>query len=370
MLPASDDAPGVREHIDRLEASSREEAFRSSSAPPATGGGGAVSSEKEDSSGPKTPDGPALHPVPAPTPPYLPDTRPATVAASREADAREGEGKELEAGTPPPEGWFEVSKRDAARFPAQTSDTRRDPLADRDEEPGWMRFLFLGDAGRRSFPFGRGVPSKLRPLLAWVPVAARVPQALFSLLAFAVAASMTHDETCRSVQGVENAGVENATSAQTSSALAALVTSTLCLPGRSFTHFACLEFLVVANVASFVWSACFFFGDLLCLGKVRLGREIVAKTTTTERALRRATKLGVPRVAFFGDLSLCFLTLVSASATFGFLSGANDLDAGYCGEVGSGWCDRMAAAAAFSMCAFVFFLPSMFMNAANEVGPW
>ena len=370
MLPASDDAPGVREHIDRLEASSREEAFGSSSAPPATRGGGAVSSEKEDASGPETPDGSAPHPppiVPAPTPPYLPDTRPATVAASREADAREGEGKELEAGTPPPAGWFEVSKRDPARLPAQTRDTRRDPLVDRDEEPGWMRFLFLGDAGRRSFPFGRGVPSKLRPLLAWVPVALRVPQALFSLLAFAVVASMTHDQTCGKVQSVEN----NATATQTASALAKLVTKRMCLPGRSFTHFACLEFLVVANASSFVWCLCFFFGDLLCLGKVRLGRDIVAKTTTTEQALKRAQNLSVPLVAFFGDLSQCFLTLTSATATFGFLSGANDLDAGYCGLVGEkGWCDRMAAAAGFSMCAFLVFLPSVFMNAANEVGPW
>jgi hypothetical protein len=195
----------------------------------------------------------------------------------------------------------------------------------------------------------------------------RLPQALFSLLAFAVVASMTHDETCGSVQSVEN----NATSTQTSSALANLVSKTLCLPGRSFTHFACLEFLVVANASSFVWCLCFFFGDLLCLGKVRLGREIVAKTTTTEQALKRAQNLSVPLVAFFGDLSQCFLTLTSATATFGFLSGANDLDAGYCGLVGEkGWCDRMAAAAAFSMCAFVVFLPSVFMNAANEVGPW
>ena len=57
----------------------------------------------------------------------------------------------------------------------------------------------------------------------------------------------------------------------------------------------------------------------------------MARTTTTERALRRATKLGVPPIAFVGDLSLCFLTLVSL-ATFGFLSAANDLDAGYCGD--------------------------------------
>ena len=127
MLPASDDAPGVREHIDRLEASSREEAFGSSSAPPATRGGGAVSSEKEDASGPETPDGSAPHPppiVPAPTPPYLPDTRPATVAASREADAREGEGKELEAGTPPPGGLvrgFKARPRAFARSDARYS---------------------------------------------------------------------------------------------------------------------------------------------------------------------------------------------------------------------------------------------------------
>ena len=116
----------------------------------------------------------------------------------------------------------------------------------------------------------------------------------------------------------------------------------------------------------------FFFGDLLCLGKVRLGREIAAKTSdvTTEQTLRRATSLGVPRLAFWGDAALCFLTLVSAAATFGFLSGGDDLGAGYCDGVGRGWCDRMAAAAAFGTCAFVAYLPSVMINAANDVGPW
>ena len=232
-----------------------------------------------------------------------------------------------------------------------------------------MRYLFLGEAGRRSFPFGRAVPSRLRPLCAWVPVAARVPQAAFALLAFAVAASMKHDATdCpdeRPLSTSTTTDVSNGTSSTTTATPHAL-----CLPGRSFTNFASLEFLVVANVAAFVWACFFFFGDLLCLGKVRLGREIAAKTSTTEQTLRRATSLGVPRLAFWGDAALCFLTLVSAAATFGFLSGGENLGAGYCDGVGRGWCDRMAAAAAFGTCAFVAYLPSVLITAANDVGPW
>ena len=173
-----------------------------------------------------------------------------------------------------------------------------------------------------------------------------------------VAASMKHDAT--------DCAVSTASSTTTATPHA------LCLPGRSFTHFASLEFLVVANVAAFVWACFFFFGDLLCLGKVRLGREIAAKTSdvTTEQTLRRATSLGIPRLAFWGDAALCFLTLVSAAATFGFLSGGDDLGAGYCDGVGRGWCDRMAAAAAFGTCAFVAYLPSVMINADNDVGPW
>ena len=362
MLPASDDSPRVREHIDRLEASSREEAFRSNSAPPTTRGQGQGSSEKgEEGSvgGPPTPERAASRPIPAPSPPYLPDPRPATVPVSSESHSkRDGEGKEHPEATPPPEGWFGVREQDAALSVPTTRPSRRDVLADREEEPGWMRYLFLGEAGRRPFPFGRAVPSRLRPLCAWVPVAARVPQAAFALLAFAVAASMKHDAT--------DCVVTTASSTTTATPHA------LCLPGRSFTHFASLEFLVVANVAAFVWACFFFFGDLLCLGKVRLGREIAAKTSdvTTEQTLRRATSLGVPRLAFWGDAALCFLTLVSAAATFGFLSGGDDLGAGYCDGVGRGWCDRMAAAAAFGTCAFVAYLPSVMINADNDVGPW
>ena len=379
MLPASDDTPRVREHIDRLEASSREDAFRSSSAPPTTDGRGEGSSEKGKVSSPETPErhrererhsggsnGRAPSPVPAPSPPYLPDPRPATVTASREAEKWEGERTAQPEATPPPEGWFEVSER-APQAPRAS----RDALADRDEEPGWMRSLFLGEAGRKSFPFGRGVPSRLRPLVAWVPVAVRVPQAVFALLAFAVAASMKHDAT----DCVERVSVvSNATdvAAGTDAKAVHLPPRSMCLPGRSFTHFASLEFLVVADAAAFVWAIFFFFGDLLCLGKVRLGREIAAKTSdvTTAQTLRRMGSLGVPRLAFVGDSTLCFLTLVSAAATFGFLSGANDLGAGYCDGVGRPWCDRGAAAAAFGTCAFVAFVPSVMINAANDVGPW
>ena len=167
MLPASEDAPRVREHVDRLEASSREEAFRSNSAPPTTRGQGKGSSEKgeEGSVGaPPTPERAAPRPVPAPSPPYLPDTRPATVAVSSETTKRDGEGKEHPEATPPPEGWFGVSEQDAALSVPTTRPSRRDALADREEEPGWMRYLFLGEAGRRPFPFGRAVPSRLRPL--------------------------------------------------------------------------------------------------------------------------------------------------------------------------------------------------------------
>ena len=370
MLPASDEAPGVREHIDRLEASSREGAFRSNSVPPTTDGRGVGPSERGEVSGPETPDGRAPSPGPAASPPYFPDTRPVLVATSREAEKREGEGRAQPKATPPPEGWFEVSER-------TTPSTRasRDALADREEEPSWMRSLFLGEAGRRSLPFGRGVPSRLRPLVAWVPVAVRVPQAVFALLSFAVAASMKHDATdC--VDGasvVSNAtDVTDATDATDATTARLVPRRSMCLPGRSFANFTSLEFLVVANAAAFAWAVFFFFGDLLCLGKVRLGREIAAKTSdvTTEQTLRRMRSLGVPRLAFVGDAALCFLTLVSAAATFGFLSGAKDLGAGYCDGVGRPWCDRMAAAAAFGTCAFVALVPSVMINTANEFGPW
>ena len=375
MLPASEDAPRVREHIDRLEASSREEAFRSNSAPPTTRGQGEGSSEKgeEGSVGaPPTPERAAPRPIPAPSPPYLPDTRPATVAVSSETTKRDGEGQEHPEATPPPEGWFGVSEQDAALSVPTTRPSRRDVLADREEEPGWMQYLFLGEAGRRPFPFGRAVPSQLRPLCAWVPVAVRVPQGAFALLAFAVAASMKHDATDCPDERPLSTSTTTDISNGTSSTINDQRPHALCLPGRSFTNFASLEFLVVANVAAFVWACFFFFGDLLCLGKVRLGREIAAKTSdvTTEQTLRRATSLGVPRLAFWGDAALCFLTLVSAAAAFGFLSGGENLGAGYCDGVGRGWCDRMAAAAAFGTCAFVAYLPSVMINAANDVGPW
>jgi hypothetical protein len=116
---------------------------------------------------------------------------------------------------------------------------------------------------------------------------------------------------------------------------------------------------------------CYFFGDLLCLGKVRLGREVSGTSALSQKkAFENASRWGVPSFAFWGDLVITFLTLAAACAVAGLRGGLSDLDANYCDGVGKDWCHKMATAAAFGMCTFVLFLPSVALNTANAVGPW
>jgi len=110
---------------------------------------------------------------------------------------------------------------------------------------------------------------------------------------------------------------------------------------------------------------------LLCLGKVRLGREVSGTSALSQKkAFENASRWGVPSFAFWGDLVITFLTLAAACAVAGLRGGLSDLDANYCDGVGKDWCHKMTTAAAFGMCTFVLFLPSVALNTANAVGPW
>ena len=291
MLPASDDAPRVREHIDRLEASSREEAFRSNSAPPTTRGQGQGSSEKgEEGSvgGPPTPERAASRPIPAPSPPYLPDTRPATVAVSSESHRRE-EGKEHPKRRPH-RRLVRGSQQDAALSVPTTRPSRRDVPADREEEPGWMRYLFLGEAG------------------AGVPVRPRGPSRPSTALGARRGARLKRSRLARRRHGLRRHDGFSTT----------WPPHALCLPGRSFTHFASLEFSSSPTPA-FAW-AC--FSSATCSASSgQAGVEIAAKTSdvTTEQTLRRDF---ARRSRPLGRRRFVFPTLVSAAATLGFLPAA------------------------------------------------
>jgi hypothetical protein len=57
-------------------------------------------------------------------------------------------------------------------------------------------------------------------------------------------------------------------------ALAALENRAVCFPSRRFEAFVALAFLVVAAAAAFAWGALFFFGDLVGLAPLRLGRAL------------------------------------------------------------------------------------------------
>lgn len=368
----SDDSRSVRENIDRLEASSRVE-YRSTSAPPTTRG----SSEKSfTDEGPSTP--PAASPLqPKPTPPYLPDTRPATIVASREnasppdsvagvsaRDAREGttgkpvlRGNEQKPSSGSEKGLVAKPEAKMPTTDAANAATTQHDRTREVSEPGWMTALSLGESGGKFT-----IPSRYRPYVCWIPVFLRLPQAVFALISFAAAASMSHPRSCADVRDARGTDL-----------LERLVDTELCLPGRTYKHFSNLEFLVVANAAAFFWSLCFFFGGLLCLGKVKLGRDVssgVHSAFESRRALENASRYGLPRIAFYGDLVFCFLTFASACAVAGFRSGLTDLDAGYCAGVGKGWCDRMTTSSVFAFMAAVCFAPSVSLNAANKEGPW
>lgn len=265
-----------------------------------------------------------------------------------------------------PQTWLHEIPQ-AGATPTNTG--ARPPPVQRDE-PGWMTSLYLGESGRR-FPFS--VPSRLRPYVSWIPVLLRLLQAVFALVAFATAASMSHPKTCvfeNADNGTDNTS-SNSTSTVPADLLEQLVNNAMCLPGRTYKQFSSLEFLVVINACAFFWALCYFFGDLLCLGKVRLGREVSGTSALSQKkAFENASRWGVPSFAFWGDLVITFLTLAAACAVAGLRGGLSDLDANYCDGVGKDWCHKMATAAAFGMCTFVLFLPSVALNTANAVGPW
>jgi len=245
--------------------------------------------------------------------------------------------------------------RHAAASPSSGRTRRARPGAD---EPGWLRCLYLGEAGNRFV-----IPSRLKPAVAWIPVALRLAQLVLALVAFAAAASMRHPAAlCRGDAAAAGADAADP------DALAALVNRAVCFPSRRFEDFVALEFLVVATAAAFAWGALFFFGDLLGMGKIRLGREI--PSGGGPGALKAAANRGVPRLALAGDVLLCGACFAAACAVAGLRTGLDDLDAGYCEGVGRGWCGKMTAAAVFAFLSALFLAPSAALNTANSVGPW
>lgn len=123
---------------------------------------------------------------------------------------------------------------------------------------------------------------------------------------------------------------------------------------------------MVVTAALFVWSAAFFFGDLLGMRAVRLSREIAPGPAGLEWAARR----GVPRIALVGDVAFALLSYAAACAVSGLRVGLDDLSAGYCEGLGEGWCRRMTAAAVFAFLAATLVAASAALNAANSIGPW
>tara|TARA_B110000977_G_scaffold197790_1_gene281191 strand:+ start:13511 stop:14647 length:1137 start_codon:yes stop_codon:yes gene_type:complete len=368
----------LRVRIDKMEASSKREADAHSKTSP-------VASEKplgSDDTGPEGPSTPPMPDMPSPTPspPYLPDTRPAVVVMSKDTSqdppantwantttAQPG-GQTTSAGQPSkPSGDGQNDGWTNSVVPTQQTGARPPPMAR--DEPGWMTNLYLGEAGKQ-WPT---VPSRLRPYVAWIPVALRLPQAIFALVAFATAASMTHPKTCV-FEGTDtnDSNVPSSSPSVPTDLLEQLINNAMCLPGRTYKQFSSLEFLVVIHAAAFFWALCFFFGDLLCLGKVRLTREMGGHTSdvTSKKAFESAARWGVPRVAFLGDIFLTFFTFSSACAIAGLRAGFSDLDANYCSGVGSDWCNKMVTACVFGMLTFVSLLPSVLLNSANAVGPW
>ena len=182
-----------------------------------------------------------------------------------------------------------AAPRHAAASPSSGRTRRARPGAD---EPGWLRCLYLGEAGNRFV-----IPSRLKPAVAWIPVALRLAQLVLALVAFAAAASMRHPAALCRGDAAAAAGAD----AADPNALAALVNRAVCFPSRRFEDFVALEFLVVATAAAFAWGALFFFGDLLGMGKIRLGREIPGGGGPG--ALKAAANRGVPRLALAGTSS-------------------------------------------------------------------
>ena len=147
-----------------------------------------------------------------------------------------------------PQTWLHEIPQ-AGATPTNTG--ARPPPVQRDE-PGWMTSLYLGESGRR-FPFS--VPSRLRPYVSWIPVLLRLLQAVFALVAFATAASMSHPKTCvfeNADNGTDNTS-SNSTSTVPADLLEQLVNNAMCLPGRTYKQFSSLEFLVVINACAFFW---------------------------------------------------------------------------------------------------------------------
>lgn len=124
-------------------------------------------------------------------------------------------------------------------------------------EPGWMRSLYLGESGSR---FSLPTVAK-RHLVPWIPVALRVIQIVFTVVAFAVVASMSHpDAMCRQMSPAVATDDPNAPAG---GPLGVLVENALCLPGRDFTDFVALEFFVVVTAAAFAWACLFFILDMV-----------------------------------------------------------------------------------------------------------
>ena len=171
-------------------------------------------------------------------------------------------------------------------------------------EAGWMR----SEIGtRRLF-------AKRNPCVPWIPVILRGVQGLFSLVSFAVVASMNHpDAMCVSM----TQRAETADAGSSEASLARLVDDALCLPGRNYKDFVSLEFLVVVTAAAFAWACLFFALDMVGMGRMEMFRVI----RTGAHSLEWAASWGAPRAALIGDVCLCALCFAAACAVAGLRTG-------------------------------------------------
>jgi len=216
---------------------------------------------------------------------------------------------------------------------AGAAESKPAPPTAAEQEPGWMRNLYLSSQNR----LVQCLLGVLAPVLPWLPIILRGAQVFFSLVTFSVMASGKHPASCVG--------------------LPSPLSPTFCWTSRNYADFTAFHFLVVVAAIVFVWSALILSIDLI--GAFRMGNLVGGSAQTF-----------MPTVAFSGDAALSFLAFGAACAASGLRTGLGDMSTNYCDMVGSEWCSKIVASTVFMFFTWLALVPSAVLNTSNAAGPW